>query len=175
MKNITKPIDGVAEFYKPYMAMVPGDGKLLQHLGDILIETEGLALALSEEQLNYSYAPGKWTIKDVLLHLADCERILIYRVTRIARGDKTDLPGFDEELLALNANAGKRNVNDILNELKAFRASTLVFLDTLDDEALDRTGTANNYPLSARLLANHIYGHHRHHLDIIKERYLRIG
>jgi len=172
MKFIAKPKAGVPEFYIPYMAKVPDDGNLLQHLADILAETEDLALSLTEEQLDYRYAPGKWTIKDVLLHLSDCERILVYRTTRIARGDKTDLPGFDQELFAANARAGERNIGSILEELKAARAATIIFLDTLDDEALDRTGTANGYPMQARLLVNHIYGHHKHHLDIIKERYL---
>jgi uncharacterized damage-inducible protein DinB len=174
MKTIAKPGDNVPEFYIPYMAKVPDDGCLLQHLADIMIETENLAVTLSEEQLEYRYAPGKWTIKDTLVHLSDCERILVYRATRIARGDKTDLPGFDQELFAANAGADKREVSDILNELKASRAATIVFLATLDDEALDRTGTANGYPMPARLLVNHIYGHHKHHLDIIKERYLKI-
>jgi len=172
MKIIAKPTDGIAEFYRPYMAKVPDDGDLLKHLTDIMQETEKLALSLTEEQLLHRYAAGKWSIKDVLVHLSDCERILTYRVTRIARADKTDLPGFDEELFAANAHADQRDVDDILNELKAARAATILFLETLSDEALDRTGTANGYPMPARLLVNHIYGHHRHHLDIIKERYL---
>jgi uncharacterized damage-inducible protein DinB len=133
-----------------------------------------MALSLSEEQLNYRYAPGKWTIKDVLLHLSDCERILVYRTTRIARGDKTDLPGFDQEFFAANAHACERSLSSILNELKASRAATIIFLDTLNDEALDCNGTANGYPMQARLLVNHIYGHHEHHLDIIKDRYLSL-
>jgi uncharacterized damage-inducible protein DinB len=174
MKTIAKPVDNVPVFYIPYMAKVPDDGYLLQHLAAIMAETEELTLPLSKEQLNYRYAPGKWTIKDVLLRLSDCERILVYRTTRIARGDKTDLPGFDEELFAANANAGKRDVNNILNELKAYRAASIIFIDTLDDDVLDRAGTANGYPMQARLLVNHVYGHHRHHLDIIKERYLKM-
>lgn len=172
MKTIVKPLHDVPAFYVPYMAKVPDDGKLLLHLADIMVETEELALGLTEEQLHFRYAADKWTIKDVLLHLADCERILTYRVNRIARGDKTNLPGFDQDLLVANAHANDRELKGILNELKAARTSGIIFLDTLNDEALDRTGTANGYPMPARLLVNHIYGHHRHHLDIIKERYL---
>ncbi len=172
MEKIHKPTAGYPAFYKPYMDCVPDDGELIRHLNEINTETGELALGLSAEKLNYSYAEGKWTIKDVLVHLADCERVLIYRAMRIARGDKTDLPGFDEELLALNANARKRELDSILNELAVLRTATIVFIETLDEESLDRTGTANGYPMSARLLVNHIYGHQRHHLNIIRERYL---
>jgi DinB superfamily len=170
--KIYKPADDVPSFYQPYMDCVPNDGNLLQHLKDIQIETENLASGLSEAKLIYRYSKDKWTIKDIILHLADCERVLNYRAMRIARGDKTNLPGFDENLLALNANANSRKVDDIIKELSVVRAATLVFLETLDDESLDRTGIANGYPLSARLLVNHIYGHHRHHINIIRERYL---
>lgn len=172
MKKIYKPTNDVPSFYQPYMDCVPNDGDLLRHLKEIQTETEQLIAGLSEEKLNYSYSKDKWTIKDILVHLADCERVLVYRVMRIARADKTNLPGFDENLFAANANAGDRKVEDMMKELSACRAATIVFIETLDEQSLDRTGTANGYPLSARLLVNHIYGHHRHHLNIIRERYL---
>ena len=172
MKKIYKPTGGYASFYQPYMDNVPDDGNLLQHLNDIQVETEKLVSDLSKEKLEYSYNRNKWTIKDIILHLADCERVLVYRAMRIARADKTNLPGFDENILALNAKANNRKIDDIMKELSALRAATLVFMETLDEESLNRTGTANGFPLSARLLVNHIYGHHRHHLNIIRERYL---
>ena len=172
MKKIHKPTDNVASFYQPYMNLVPNDGNLSQHLSDIQIETEKLLENLPDEKLAYRYEKDKWTIKDIVVHLSDCERILIYRATRIARGDKTDLPGFDESFYASQANANDRQLTDILKELKAFRASTIVFIDTLTEEALNRTGTANGYPISTRLLVNHIYGHHQHHFNIIKEKYI---
>jgi uncharacterized damage-inducible protein DinB len=154
------------------MDCVPDDGNLIQNLKDIQTETEELISGLSEEKLAYRYSENKWTIKDILVHLADCERIFIYRTMRIARGDKTDLPGFDEKLFASNGNANNRKTDDIIKELSALRLATLIFIETLDEESLDRTGTANGYPMSTRLLVNHIYGHHRHHLNIIRERYL---
>jgi hypothetical protein len=172
MEKIYKPGDRVPSFYQSYMDCVPDDGNLLQHLKDIQTETEKLISGLSEEKLIYSYSKSKWTIKDILVHLADCERVIVYRAMRIARADKTDLPGFDENLFASNANAGNRKIDDIIKELSVLRTATIVFIETLGDESLDRTGTANGYPLSARLLVNHIYGHHRHHLNIIRERYL---
>ncbi|MEP6948194.1 MAG: DinB family protein [Ginsengibacter sp.] len=172
MKKINKPRNDIPSFYQPYMDCVPDDGNLIQHLKEIQTETQKLISGLSEERLVYRYDKDKWTIKDILVHLADCERVIVYRVMRIARADKTNLPGFDENLFAANANAGNRKVEDMMRELSAFRAATLVFIETLDEESLDRTGTANGYPLSARLLVNHIYGHHRHHLNIIREKYL---
>jgi uncharacterized damage-inducible protein DinB len=171
MNKIFKPTE-YPSFYEPYMNYVPDDGNLIQHLKDIQIETEKVFGNLSDEKLGYRYDKDKWTIKDILVHLADCERVFIYRAMRIARGDKTDLPGFDEKLFSLNANANSRQITDIIQELKFSRASSIVFIETLTAEELDRTGTANGYPLSARLLVNHIYGHHLHHLNIAKEKYL---
>lgn len=173
MELISKPADEtVVYFYKPYMSYVPDDGKLIQHLKDILAETETLVASLTEEQLLYSYAEGKWTIKDLMLHLSDCERVIIYRAMRIARADKTDLPRFDENLLVATANANSRDIKNIMAELKACRAGSIAFIESLDDESLDRTGSANKYEISTRLLVNHVYGHHKHHLDIIREKYL---
>ncbi|MEO7768180.1 MAG: DinB family protein [Ferruginibacter sp.] len=172
MEKIYKPVDGFPSFYEPYLNLVPNDGNLLQHLKEIQIETEILITALSEQQLSFSYSEGKWTIKDILVHMADCERVIIYRTMRIARGDKTVLPGFDEDLFAANAGAKQRRIDDILKELSIVRVASQVFIETLDDASLEMTGTANGYPLSVKLLVNHIYGHQRHHLNLIRERYL---
>ena len=155
------------------MAYVPDDGHLTGHLKDIQIETEKIVGNLSQDELNYRYDKDKWTIKDILVHLADCERIFIYRAMRIARGDKTDLLGFDEKLFSLNANASNRQITQILRELNVLRDSSIAFIETLTEEELNRKGIANGYPMSTRLLVNHIYGHHKHHLTIIKEKYLR--
>ena len=109
MRQIHKPADNIPSFYQHYMDHVPDDGNLIQHLEDILVETETLAENLSEEKLLYRYAKDKWTIKDLLVHLSDCERIIVYRAMRIARGDKTNLPAFDENLFVTNAHANNRN------------------------------------------------------------------
>ena len=170
MKKIYKPTEGFPSFYQVYMNCVPNDGELLQHLKDIQKETEDLICGLTEEKLLFRYQEGKWSIKDIILHLADCERVITYRALRIGRGDKTDLPGFDENLLVSSAHADNRKIDTILKEVSTLRDATLVFIETLDEEFLERTGTANGYSISARLLVNHIYGHHRHHLNIIKER-----
>ncbi len=172
MKLIQKPIDGFPSFYQPYMDCVPEDGKLSEHLKNIITETETLLSSFTEEKLLYRYRKDKWTIKDIILHLADCERVIIYRAMRIARGDKTNLPGFDENAFADNANANSRDIASIMAELKAYRHASILFIESLDEHSLDQSGTANNYPLTVRLLVNHLYGHHRHHLTIIRERYL---
>jgi uncharacterized damage-inducible protein DinB len=171
MKSISKPTE-IADFYQPYLHLVPNDGQLIKHLNDIITETKALISTLTEEQLRYRYAEGKWTIKDILLHLSDCERVIIYRAMRFARADTTELPAFDENLFVDNAGANTRTTESLLAELEAFRNASIVFITSLDDAALDRKSTANNYKTSVRLLVNHLYGHHQHHLNIIRERYI---
>jgi DNA-dependent RNA polymerase auxiliary subunit epsilon len=172
MQYIYKPPAGFPVFYQQYMDRVPDDGLLLQHLQDIMVEFNSFISALPEEKLLYRYDAGKWTIKDILLHLCDCERVIVYRAMRIARADKTPMPGFDENLFVESAGANTREVGSMLRELMLLRTATIFFIETLDEAALDRTGTANGFTISTRLLVNHLYGHHRHHLEIIKERYL---
>ncbi|MES1223004.1 MAG: DinB family protein [Bacteroidota bacterium] len=173
MKKIAKPAPAdVPVFYQSYMNCVPGDENLIKNLVDILIETEQLILSLPEAKLLHRYSPGKWSIKDIINHLSDCERIITYRALRIARADKTNLPGFDEDHFAKHTNADKRTAQDLLYELRACRMSSIAFIETTDNESLNRMGTANGYPISARLLVNHLYGHHKHHMNILREKYL---
>jgi uncharacterized damage-inducible protein DinB len=155
-----------------YIKNVPDDGNLLIHLEDIFSETEEIIDSLSEEQMRYRYEPGKWTIKDMLLHMSDSERIFIYRALRFSRGDETAVPGFEESIYAEHARANEREKEDIMREYSLVRESSIAFIESLSDEALDRKGTANNYLLSVRYIVNLIYGHHRHHLNILRERYL---
>jgi hypothetical protein len=171
---ISKPsADSVPGFYKPYISLVPDDGELLQHLSDIITETKVLVNSLTEEQLLFRYAEGKWNMKDIIVHLSDCERVITYRAMRFGRADKTNLPGFDENLFVDTALASNRSVPDILEELTNYRRASISFINSLSEEALDKQGTANGYPLTCRLLVNHLYGHHKHHLNIYRERYLK--
>jgi len=172
LKKIYKPTETVAPFYQRYINQVPDDGNLLIYLEDIISETEELISPLSEEKMHFRYSPGKWTIKDMLVHMSDTERIFVYRALRFSRGDETPLPGFDEGLFAKNAHANEREKEDILREFSLVRHSSIAFIETLTDDDLDRKGSANGYPVSVRLIANLIYGHHRHHINIIRERYL---
>jgi uncharacterized damage-inducible protein DinB len=172
LKKIYKPTETVVHFYQRYINLVPDDGNLLIHLEDICSETEELIQPLSEEKMNYRYAPGKWTIKDMLVHMSDIERIFIYRALWFSRGDETSLPGFEESLFAENARANEREKEDILREFLLVREASIAFVESLSDEALGRKGTANGYPVSVRLIVNLLYGHHKHHLNILRERYL---
>lgn len=173
MKKIVKPAVGdYAPYFQNYMNQVPEDGNLLKHLKDIQKETEQLMLSLPEEKLTYQYAEGKWTIKDILVHLMDAERIFVYRALRFARADETELSGFDENIYVPVANANARKIKDILKEGTLLRAANIAFIKTLDKKALKRKGKSNNNSISVLALVNLIYGHQRHHLNIIHERYL---
>jgi uncharacterized damage-inducible protein DinB len=172
VKKIYKPADsGAPTYMQGYISLVPDDGNLLIHLEDIFSETEELIRPLSDDKMNHRYAPGKWTIKDMLVHLSDCERIFTYRALCFARGDETPLPGFEESLYARYAGATEREKEDILREYSLVRESSIAFIESLSDEALERKGFANNYQLSVRFVVNLIYGHHKHHLNILQERY----
>jgi hypothetical protein len=174
IRKIYKPKGPCPSFFQGYLDQVPDDGNLLIHLQDIFADTEELVNGLPPEKLSYAYAPGKWTIKDMLVHLCDAERVFIYRALRFARADQTPLPGFDEKVFARNAGANEREIADIMREFSLVRESSIAFIESLDEAALERTGTANNNPVSVCLILNVIYGHHKHHINIIHERYLKV-
>ena len=119
-----------------------------------------------------AYAPGKWSLLESLLHVADTERVFAYRLLRIARGDVTPLPGFDQDAWVPLSDANKRSLADILTEIKAVRSATLALVESLDELSAARTGTSGGNPVSARALAWMIAGHFAHHLEITESRYL---
>jgi uncharacterized damage-inducible protein DinB len=176
LKKIYKPTDhGAPSYMQGYINLVPDDGNLLIHLEDIFSETEELIGPLSEEKMNHRYATGKWSIKDILVHMADTERIFLYRALRFSRGDETALPGFEQNLFADHARAHEREKEDIMREYSLIRESSITFIETLSDEALNRKGSASGNMVSVRFIVNLIYGHHKHHLNILRERYLNNG
>ena len=134
-------------------------------------ETASVLHGLSDDDAMYRYARGKWSVKEVIGHLADVERIMAYRVLRIARGDTTPLPGFDENAYVPVAKFDARSLADLVGELRTTRAATLSLLRTFDTDAWRRRGTASGKPVSVRALAFMIPGHERHHLDILRTRY----
>ena len=121
---------------------------------------------------DYRYAEGKWTIKEMLQHIIDAERIFAYRALRFARKDPTFLPGFDENSFADNAKADKRDWNNLVEEFKAVRMSSAYLFASLDDDQLDAAGTANNNSIYVRGIGFIVVGHSLHHMKVIKERYL---
>jgi hypothetical protein len=163
--------DEYVPYYGKYIALVP-DGDLVETLRAQIDQTLSLLRSIPEERASHRYAPGKWSIKEVVGHLADVERVMGYRALRIARGDVTPLPGFDENAYVPAANFDARSLASLTRELEAVRAATVAFLETLDAEAAARRGSANNNEISARALAYIIAGHERHHVGILRERYL---
>jgi len=131
-----------------------------------------LVLSLPSEKLSYRYEKGKWTIKEILVHIIDDERIYAYRAMCFARNEKTELPGFEQDDYVRYSGANERAITNILDEYEAVRYSTIALLNGLPDEAFLRSGIANNNRSTVRALANHIAGHELHHVNIIKERYL---
>jgi uncharacterized damage-inducible protein DinB len=173
MKLITpRAPNEYAPFAGVYVDLVATDGRILQHLSDNFKAVQQLAAALSEEQLLHRYAPGKWTIKEVLVHLVDDERIYAYRAMCFARGEQQSLPGFEQEDYAANSGANERSLESIMEEYEAVRRSTIALFGSFTDEALARWGNANGYMCTVRGLLYHLAGHELHHLRIIKEKYL---
>jgi uncharacterized damage-inducible protein DinB len=173
MRLIKKPTNNeYAPHAEQYIGLLPNDDLVLEHLAENLKMTRQFLSMLSEEKLLYRYAPDKWTIKEIVLHLADDERIYTYRALRFARNDNIDLPGFDQDTYALYSNANQRTIEDLLDELATVRAATLSFFNSLSDEALTRTGIADGNFMSVRAIAYHLAGHELRHLNIIRERYL---
>ncbi|HZI00406.1 MAG TPA: DinB family protein, partial [Flavisolibacter sp.] len=129
-------------------------------------------LSIPENKLTCSYEKGKWTIKEVISHLIDMERVYMYRALRFSRNDQTILPGFDADRYVQFSGANERDLAGLLEEFKATRNSTIQFLNGLTDDAILRTGNVKKGSASVRSLAYHIAGHELHHINIVKERYL---
>ncbi len=127
---------------------------------------------LPNDKLEYRYEEGKWTIKEVIQHIIDTERVFTYRALRIARKDRTPLPGFDQDEFALNCDANRRTLKSLMNEYKAVRMATIALYDSFTEEMLMEIGTASNSALSVRAVAFITIGHENHHCKVIKERYL---
>jgi uncharacterized damage-inducible protein DinB len=173
MRRIEKPEAGeYAPYAIQYIGLLPDDGRVLDHLRDNFQRTRDLVLSLPEEKLIHRYAEGKWTIKEILLHISDDERIYAYRALRFARSDATELPGFEQDDYTAASNANDRSVESLLRELETVRESTITLFDGLDDAALTRSGIANGNVMSVRAAAYHIAGHELHHVNLIRERHL---
>lgn len=133
--------------------------------------TQKLLASLDEQRAAYRYAAGKWTIKEVIGHIVDAERILGYRALAVARGDTQPLPGFDENGYVANAGFDAWKLGDLAEEYALVRRSNIVFFKNLQPEAWDRRGIANGHPVTVRGLAYVIVGHERHHLRVLREKY----
>ena len=158
-------------FYGNYIKLVPPQ-ELIQALMDQIDTTARLLRTISEGQAGKRYAPDKWSIKEVVGHLCDTERIMTYRTLRIARGDETPLPGFEQDDFVRHAGFDLRPLEELVSEFKTGREATLSLFRGLDNQSLQRRGTSNNTGVSVLALAYIIAGHERHHIGILRERYL---
>jgi DinB superfamily len=150
--------DEYAEFHQGYIAAVANESDAIAVLERQQGTIESLR-NLTPEQAGHRYAPGKWSVRAVIGHVADSERVLSYRLLRIARGDAASLPGFDENTVAAHSNADDRPLIDLVDELSLVRASTLALARSLDEAALRRRGIVNNWSLTTRAVAFIIAGH----------------
>ena len=160
-----------APYYAGYVAAVP-DGDIIEVIRRGAEDLATTVATIPEDRGDHRYADGKWSIRELLGHVIDAERIFSYRLLRVARGDATPLPGFDQDPYVLTSGAQQRSVASLAAELAAVRASTIALLESLPDDAWTRGGTASGHPVSARALAYITAGHAEHHLQILRSRYL---
>ncbi|ULO09167.1 DinB family protein [Paenibacillus sp. 19GGS1-52] len=161
------------DFYAQYISLVPAEGELYdifrKQSDDMFVFLGGL----SEVEGNYRYAPEKWSIKQIVGHLIDSDRIMSYRLLRISRGDTTPLAGYEENDYVKAGQFERFSLNELLYQYKVVRESTLVLLATLPEDVWEKVGIANNASISARAQVCILIGHELHHWEVIKERYLK--
>ncbi len=158
-------------FFGNYVSNVP-EADVCAALQSQRDETQKLLASIPEDRESFRYGPEKWSIREVVGHFTDAERVFAYRAMAIARGEQQSLPGFDEKAYVENARFDERPLSDLVDAYLAVRNASLIFFRQLDGKAWDRRGTANNNPVSVRGLAYITVGHERHHLRVLRERYL---
>jgi uncharacterized damage-inducible protein DinB len=160
-----------AEYYFNYIDLIPSDD-IVPAIKEQFSETVRFLEGISEEQSLKSYAPGKWTIREVLNHVNDGERVFVGRAFWFARGFQDALPSFEQDIAVQHARANETSWAKLVEEFKTVRAATITFFDTLPAEAWSRSGVASDNPVTVRALAYIIAGHLTHHLNVLSERYL---
>jgi uncharacterized damage-inducible protein DinB len=173
MRKIEKPESSeYPEYFSGYVNQFKGGENILLAMQDNFSALKSLISELTDEKLLFRYAPEKWSVKEILVHMMDAERIFLVRALRLSRNDKTKLPGFDQDEYIPYTQADELSKERLLKEYKAVRNSTFSFLDNLPEEALSRKGMVNGVLHSVRAIAYQIAGHEQHHINILKERYL---
>jgi len=165
--------DEYPAYAEMYMKWCKQDGSLLEQFEDSLRKTKNLISRLSDEELNFRYQKNKWSIKEVLVHIIDDERIYSFRALAFARNDKTNLPGFEQDDYNDFSNASGRTIENIMEEYEALRLSTIKLYNGFSIQALTRKGIANGNQASVRALGYHILGHELHHINMIESEYLK--
>jgi len=159
-------------YYHRYISMIEDDD-IIVVLEEQRKTSEKFLKTFTEKQGNYSYEAGKWTVKEVLGHLIDNERIMAYRALAFARGEKQSLPGYEQEDYVAESNFNKRSLDDLINEFKTVRESNINLFKSFDEEILNRSGTASESEVTVLSLIYIIAGHEKHHMKILKERYMK--
>lgn len=159
-----------APYYTKYINLVQGN-TIQEIVNNYAFDLQEFYNSLPEEKANYAYAENKWTLKQVLQHLTDAERVFAYRALRISRNDATPLASFDENAYVENGFSQQRALSSLKQEFNSVRAATDIFLLSLNDEQIMRMGTASDNPVSVNALAFIMYGHLLHHKNILEERY----
>jgi hypothetical protein len=158
-------------YYERYVSLV-ADSDIIDVLGSQPTRLQDIFTAMPEEKGEFRYSDGKWSIKELLGHLIDGERMFAYRLFRISRGDETPIEGFEQDGYIENALSNQRSFADLLEEFSLLRRANMIFFKNMTDDAWLRVGTANNVKISVRALAYIMAGHVEHHLGILRERYL---
>lgn len=161
-----------SDYFNHYVNLVNNNNDVINTLEISHKRTNELLDLITEEQGNYSYAEGKWSIKELLVHLIDTERIFCNRALRIARNDKTNLPGYDHDAYVPESMANERKICEIYKEFDLVRQSTIAMFKSFTPEMLERSGTANGNNLTVLAIGYIIAGHETHHINILEERYL---
>jgi uncharacterized damage-inducible protein DinB len=170
--RVARPDSGeYAPYYERYVGKVP-DGDVVRHMEAQIRDTATFIRALPESRGGYRYAEGKWSIREVVGHLCDTERVFVYRAMRFARADETPLPGFDENEFVARSRFDNRTLASLTHEFEAVRGATVAFFEGLDADEWVRRGTANNLPMSVRALAWVVAGHELHHRGLLQTRYV---
>ncbi len=172
---MSRPLEGdFGDFYRHYISLAVGEHptELIKNHSAPIVD---FIQQLPDEMGDHAYAPGKWTIKQMIQHMLDTERIFVYRLIWIGRGDSRPLPGFDENLFADAAPATHRTLQDLKEEFRLLRRSTDLLIDHLTREELERKGEASGYPLTVNALCFIIFGHNLHHVEVLRQRYLQVA
>jgi uncharacterized damage-inducible protein DinB len=171
MNSNQLPVNEYSNFNATYIKAA-ANVELIEELEICLHEFIRFVQNIPMDKFDYRYAEGKWTIKDIIQHVIDTERIFAYRALRISRNDTTPLPGFEENDYVENTKANKRGIQDLLAEFSAVRYATLFLFKSFSEEQLKRMGTASGTAISVRAIGFIIIGHQKHHQNIFQERYL---
>lgn len=172
MKFIAPPAEAIMNDYQKGYANLVGNRNILNFLETQVLDFKALLSEIPYEKEDFAYAEGKWTIKELVGHIIDSERIFCYRALCIARGEAASLPGFDENVYVKNASFKNRTLTDLAHEFGTVREATLTLFRYMNEQEFDRKGVANNNPTTPRIILFMLAGHHIHHEHVLRERYV---